>query len=154
MALWWKLREMMSRRTDPEYLKKDQYVDAGNLNARIELHLRFSTNPQDWFRWVFDRLDLSGTVKVLELGCGPGLLWKHNLDRLSSNYQVILSDFSSGMIHEARLNTHASTCPIIFTLLDAQAIPFPTAYFHLVIANICSTIFQIARRLSLKYTAS
>lgn len=126
---------MMSRRTDQEYLRNNQYVNAGNLNARIDLHRRFSTNPEDWFRWVFDRLDISGNVNALELGCGPGLLWKHNLDRLSPEQHLILSDFSQGMLQEARLNTHASALPLTLTQIDAQAIPFPSAFFHLIIAN-------------------
>jgi len=126
---------MMSHRTNQEYLKNDQYADAGNLNARIELHRRFSTNSEDWFRWVFDQLNLTESIKILELGCGPGLLWNHNLDRLSSPNQIILSDFSFGMIKEAQQNTIASSCPIIFTQLDAQAIPYPMACFDLVIAN-------------------
>ncbi len=125
----------MSRKTNQDYLRNNQYANAGNLNARIELHQRFSTNPEDWFRWVFDQLDLSGNERILELGCGPGLLWSHNLDRLSSPTQILLSDFSSGMIIEARQNTIASSYPIIFTQLDAQNLPFPIACFDLVIAN-------------------
>ena len=38
-----------------EYLLTHQYKNAQNLNARIQLHERFSTNKYGWQRWVFDR---------------------------------------------------------------------------------------------------
>jgi SAM-dependent methyltransferase len=49
----------MSKISDQEYLLTDQYRDASNLNARIQLHARFSTNKYGWHPWVFDQLELS-----------------------------------------------------------------------------------------------
>lgn len=43
----------MSKLQDQKYLLSDQYRNASNLNARIQLHQRFSTNTYGWFRWVF-----------------------------------------------------------------------------------------------------
>lgn len=65
----------MSRATDQSYLRGEQYQDAANLNARIALHQRFGTAKIGWHPWVFDQLDLPPDACVLELGCGPGLLW-------------------------------------------------------------------------------
>jgi len=57
----------MSKITDPQYLKTEQYKDASNLNARIEIHRRFSTNTQGWFPWIFDMLEkLPQSARVLE----------------------------------------------------------------------------------------
>lgn len=125
----------MFTRTDPKFLKDNQYKDAHNLNARINLHRQFSTNPQDWFRWVFQQTDLITPANVLELGCGPGMLWKHNLDRITTDFHIYLSDFSPGMILEARLNTSLSSAPIYYMAFDAQAIPFLSSNFDMVIAN-------------------
>jgi hypothetical protein len=36
----------------------EPYRDASNLNARVNLHDRFSTNPDGWHRWVYDQLAL------------------------------------------------------------------------------------------------
>lgn len=57
-----------------------QYVDGRNLNARVELHRRFSTHPCGWTHWIFDQMDLPLGTRVLELGCGTGLLWKNNVE--------------------------------------------------------------------------
>ena len=48
----------------------EQYKDAANLGARIALHARFSTAEVNWYRWVFDYLELPEAARVLELGCG------------------------------------------------------------------------------------
>ena len=59
----------MSKFTDQQYLKNDQYKDAGNLTARAKIHDRFSTNPYGWFNWVFDALKkLPPNARILEVG--------------------------------------------------------------------------------------
>ena len=40
----------MSKFTDQQYLKTDQYKDSSNLDARVEIHKRFSTNPYGWMK--------------------------------------------------------------------------------------------------------
>ncbi len=113
----------------------EQYSTAGNLNARIELHRRFSTNPQGWFPWVFEQLDLPHDSDVLELGCGSGLLWHENLDRVPERWRITLSDAFPGMLEEARRNLRPSRRPFHFVAIDAQAIPCKDASFDAVIAN-------------------
>ena len=125
----------MSNIINPNYLKTYQYCDAQNLTARINLHRRFSTNHQDWFRWVFDQINLAAPAHILELGCGSGLLWQSNLDRIPAGYQVLLSDFSPGMVDRARSNNEDAPVTIQYSVLDAQSIPCPAACFELVVAN-------------------
>lgn len=119
---------------DQQYLRSEQYRDAANLNARIDLHLRFSTNPYGWTRWVGDRLDLAPASRVLEVGCGPGTLWRDNRARLPADAVVTLGDLSPGMVAEARGHLGAGAAPFRFLVLDAQAIPFPDASFDTVLA--------------------
>lgn len=125
----------MSQRTNTQYLRNNQYQDASNLNARIQIHQRFSTNPANWFRWVFDHLDISRAANILELGCGPGLLWTNNLDRLRPDHHIYLSDFSLGMLREAYQHTHTANLNFSYIVIDAQAIPLPSKSFDIVIAN-------------------
>jgi ubiquinone/menaquinone biosynthesis C-methylase UbiE len=125
----------MSGIADQSYLLNQQYRDASNLNARIQLHKRFSTNTYNWYLWVFDRLKTPPQSRVLELGCGPGRLWIENLGRIPPGWGVALSDFSPGMIAEARHNLAGAGRPFAFERVDAQAIPFADASFDMVIAN-------------------
>src|SRR5262245_37931074 len=87
---------------DQTYLLKSQYKDATNFNARVELHRRFSVNPYGFHRWVFDHFKLDEGCKILELGCGPGGLWLSNRKRIPASWQIVLTDFSPGMLQEAR----------------------------------------------------
>jgi ubiquinone/menaquinone biosynthesis C-methylase UbiE len=124
---------MMPNIADQTYLR-EQYKNAANLNDRIQLHVRFSTNRYDFHMWVFDQLKLAADSRVLELGCGPGSLWRPNLARIPAGWQITLTDFSPGMLAEARANL-AGAHPFAFEQTDAQAIPFADASFDAVIAN-------------------
>jgi ubiquinone/menaquinone biosynthesis C-methylase UbiE len=125
----------MSKLSDQAFLLNDQYKDASNLDARIRLHLRFSTNKYGWMRWVFDQLDLLPACRILDLGCGPADLWVENLDRISAGWEITLSDFSPGMVTQAQENLRNSGRPFAFEIVDAQFIPYDDASFDAVIAN-------------------
>jgi ubiquinone/menaquinone biosynthesis C-methylase UbiE len=120
---------------DPSYLEQEQYKDATQLNTRIHLHTRFSTNAYCWFRWVFDQLLFPPDAKILELGCGPGNLWVENQDRIPSSWWISLSDFSPGMVREAKNNLSLFGEGIYYAVSNAMAIPFADAAFDAVVAN-------------------
>ena len=61
---------------DPQRLRTGQYKTSNNLTARAALHQRFSTNPQPWPQWVFAELAPHLRGRVLEVGGGPGWLWR------------------------------------------------------------------------------
>ncbi len=124
----------MTKITNPNYLLNRQYKNAANLNARINLHDRFSTNPYGWFPWVFDHYKLCPGCQVLELGCGTGDTWLANLARIPAGCEITLSDFSSGMLQQARQNLQGRY-PFSFEVIDAQSIPFEAGRFDIVIAN-------------------
>lgn len=125
----------MSKINDQDYLCNEQYKDASNLNARIRLHIEFSTNKYGWFRWVFDQYDLVPQARVLELGCGPGDLWLENMDRIPEGWEVSLSDFSPGMVNQAWQKLADQSHYFSFETIDAQAIPYEADHFDIVIAN-------------------
>lgn len=126
----------MSKFTDQNYLKNDQYRDASNLNARLELHRRFSTNPYGWFPWIFDIFEtLPDPARVLELGCGPGYMWKECIERIPDGWSITLSDFSEGMVDAAWRNLVVTGRAFKYEQIDAQSIPYPDETFDIVIAN-------------------
>lgn len=126
----------MLKTSDQQYLKTDQYRDASNLDARARIHERFSTNSYGWFRWVFDALiKLPENARVLELGCGHGLLWKENASRIPVGWNITLSDLSSGMLDAAGRNLVVTGRAFQFKEIDAQSIPFEDETFDAVIAN-------------------
>ena len=98
----------MPRISDQTYLLTRQYQNASNLEARIALHARFSTNTYGYYSWIFDHLDLLPHSRILELGCGTGRLWLENVHRMPEGWDVTLSDFSPGMVQEAQQNLYDS----------------------------------------------
>jgi len=126
----------MPKFTDQSYLKTDQYKDSSNLDARVNIHARFSTNPYGWFNWVFDTLaKLPAKAKILELGCGPAYMWKECSSRIPAGWDITLSDLSAGMLDSAWRNLVVTGRAYNFKEIDAQSIPFADETFDAVIAN-------------------
>jgi ubiquinone/menaquinone biosynthesis C-methylase UbiE len=122
----------MTQLTDPSFLNR-QYRNSSNLDARVNLHQRYSVNHYGFHPWVFDQLQLCADERVLELGCGPGHLWAENRERLPARFSLVLSDFSPGMVATAR--NRLSSLPASYHVADAQCIPYPDHTFDLLIAN-------------------
>lgn len=116
------------------YLRTQQYGTAANLNARIELHRRFSTNTYPWHTWVLDHIHAPNNARILEVGCGPASLWRDHLARIPTAWRIVLADLSEGMVREA--HAHVGRDPrFAFLSADIQALPFEDASFDTVIAN-------------------
>lgn len=109
----------------------EQYKNAKNLNDRISLHEKYSTNKLGWFNWLFNQIDFSRVNRLLELGCGNGKLWQENRIDLR-NREIFLSDISEGMVEEVRNKLGSDFNCIV---ADAEKIPFKDSYFDTIIAN-------------------
>lgn len=109
----------------------EQYKNTKNLNDRISLHEKYSTNKQGWFNWLFNQIDFSKVNRLLELGCGNGKLWQKNRIDLR-NREIFLSDISEGMVEEVRNKLGSDFNCIV---ADAEKIPFKDSYFDTIIAN-------------------
>ncbi len=125
----------MQKRTDQQYLLTQQYRNASNLLARITLHERFSTNPYDWFEWVFDHINLPGKANIIEIGCGSGYLWKNNVARIPPAWTITLTDLSPGMLEETQRNLANIPHKLEYVVVDAQQFPALNCQFEVVIAN-------------------
>jgi ubiquinone/menaquinone biosynthesis C-methylase UbiE len=133
--------------SSPQYLR-NQYRDSSNLDIRVSIHDRFSVNHYGWSKWVFDQIRLEPQSEILELGCGTGGLWRLNLERLPASVHITLSDFSEGMLQQAR-DSLALDSRFEFKVVDAQVnpLPFGDALFDVVVAN--HMLYHIAERQSL-----
>jgi SAM-dependent methyltransferase len=129
------ITSVMPNLPEQHYLKFEQYKSAEYLQARIELHQRFSTNLYGWFRWVFDQFDLSIETDLLEIGCGTGTLWLESRERIPLEWHITLTDFSPGMITDAKRNIGLNRNHFNYVVSDGMAIPFPNESFTSVIAN-------------------
>ena len=138
----------MDALSNQDYLRW-QYRDSSNRRVRVGLHTRFSTEEYPWFRWVFDHFDIPENGRVLELGCGTGLLWRENLGRIPRGWSITLSDASQGMVQEAEQSLLPTDLEFTFEVVKAQSIPYEKHSFDVVIANhMLSHVPDLARSLS------
>ncbi len=117
------------------YLKEFQYRDSSNFKERIYLYYKFSSNRYSWPLWVFDKINGDDNLKILELGGGTGLFWKINKERIPGNWKIILSDFSRGMLEDAKKNLGDITDRISYEIIDVESIPCENNCFDTIIAN-------------------
>ncbi len=120
----------------PSPALKEQYRDASNYRQRTAVIAQFRTNRSSWHRWVFDQFDLAHESSILELGCGPGTLWKQNLDRTPATAMIVLSDFSAGMLRDCARNLGPHVSRFHFCQLDGAVLPFADHSFGIVTANL------------------
>lgn len=112
---------------------KKQYSTSSNLNTRISIHDKYSTNRQPFGDWIVSHYEIAPGDQILELGCGTGSMWTNHLHLLSRDTQLTLTDFSAGMLETAKANLCCEN--ITFQVVDIQNIPYPDASFDVVIAN-------------------
>lgn len=113
---------------------KKQYADAGNLNTRISIHAKYSTNKMGFGNWILSHYEIRPGMRVLELGCGTGDIWQKHGDLIEKCGELVLSDFSEGMLETAKANVTGFD-NVKHMVIDIQSIPFETGSFDMVIAN-------------------
>lgn len=127
----WKNLISLVQMTNGDSKIVEQYMDSNNLKVRIQLHEKYSTNPQGWFPWLYSQINFNGVYRLLEIGCGNGQLWEKNTLNLR-NREFFLSDSSEGMVKEVR-DKYGSQFNCI--VVDCEQIPFKDNYFDCIIAN-------------------
>ena len=111
-----------------------QYRTAENLNTRISIHEKYSTNPQPFSDWIMSHYEFGADYRILELGCGTASMWREKISIIGEGSHLTLTDFSAGMLETARENAGDFPC-VDYRVVDIQNIPYENDSFDMVIAN-------------------
>ena len=113
---------------------KKQYETSANLNKRISIHDKYSTNKQGFGNWIVSQYRIEPGMRCLELGCGTGSMWSGHGELIGLCSKLVLSDFSEGMLETAKQNV-GIYANLEYRVIDIQDIPYEDGTFDIVIAN-------------------
>lgn len=147
--IWNKLIQIIKLATEKELFDR-QYGTDENLQKRINIHA-YSTSTESWMHWVYERLELQKGMRILEIGCGNGLLWKENIEKLPENLYITLTDNSSGMIEKTKQyfdrkkeKLREKGIRYVFKRLDAERAEIEEEAYDVIIAN--HTLYHLNNR--------
>ena len=104
-----------------------QYADDRLLQARQDMHERFSEYRGDVRQWVTDQIPFASGAQLLDIGCGNGRYFPFYAAR---GAQTVGLDLSSGMLKSA---SRAGSVDLVAA--HAGRLPFATESFDVVCLN-------------------
>ena len=131
--------ELVGARADAASMQT-QYRDSSKLARRANIY-KYGSSPISWFTWVAREAGLPDGADVLDVGCGPGLLW--GAAEFPPGLAITLTDSSEGMVAEAlpRVREMRRYRSVEGQLADAMALPFADASFDAVLA--CHMLYHV-----------
>ena len=104
-----------------------QYTDDALLQARQDMHERFSEYREDVRQWVTDRIPFPPGAELLDVGCGNGRYFPYFESRVA---RVVGVDLFPGMLQAAARRGRAS-----LVAATAGRLPFADRSFDIVCLN-------------------
>ncbi|MEI4801822.1 class I SAM-dependent methyltransferase [Bacillus sp. NPDC077411] len=113
---------------------KRQYSVNDHLRVRIDTHRRYEEKQVDLDQNVISHLQLTGTEKILDIGCATG---EFLIALQQQGHQGPLTglDQSSTMIQEAKRNSKNTKKPIEWIVGNATKLPFPDHFYDWIVAR-------------------
>ena len=141
----------MAEEITKKYLKEKQYSTTKYLEARIKIH-QFTKNKFSFHEWIFDNFDMSvfsnkDSIKILDVGCGTGVFWKKNLNKLNDfKLDTVFTDYTEAMIAKEKENTEGLKGKKVYEIADVENLE---KYFKILIL-LCATMLFIMHKIKIR----
>lgn len=103
-------------------IKNDWYKRIWNLDIK---NMSWTEKTKEQVDFIIDLLDLNGTEKILDIGCGYG---RHSLEFAKRGYKVTGVDITEDYISDAKLNAEKENLNADFLLMDVRDIEFSNEF--------------------------
>ena len=91
--------------SDPDTLARSMQL-VRKINHSVRSYQVFQQNgAANLYPWEFDRMQMKPGERILDAGCGVGMLWRHSWERIPENLRVELMD-----LHENNLVKMQTYC--------------------------------------------
>lgn len=101
------IEEVQNADEDSEAIEKVvDIMQALRANERLassfNLHEKYSVNAYGWYPWLFDQLHLTEGMRILDIGCGVGLIWQRNMEKIPQGCSVTCLDKNADALETLR----------------------------------------------------
>ena len=118
-----------------EQERNNPYYDRGAYLRIKHQQTRFDSGRQ-FHKWALRLVPLSSSAKVLDAGCGWGrFTWYLIEEREIPPANIVWVDRAKNMLDIALAEAHQKNKPIKPCLSDAEALPFQSSRFDVIMAN-------------------
>ncbi|KEQ17463.1 class I SAM-dependent methyltransferase [Endozoicomonas numazuensis] len=125
----------MTDNQNPHFIEcSEHYENTSTFVSRVDI-FRFRKAPGHYLDWLKEQSPFEKADKILDLGCGPALLWKKFPDLLKQNHQLFLTDRSSNMLFHARNHTGELKAERFFLRNAMEQLCFKDQQFDAVLAH-------------------
>lgn len=87
-----------------QLISKNEYA-----GQRYNVYEKYGIRQREWFAWRFDCMDLKENMTVLDVGCGHGLIWTSNWERIPAGCKIVLLDRAKNCIEYLK-KYYANNC--------------------------------------------
>ncbi len=112
------------------------FGDATPLSIQQLTQNRYRRNPTTMVDHILDVIDLSGTERLLDVGCGNGFILRDVASRMRAGGSITAIDIAPGMLEAAKENVNFQWAPIEWIVGDARELgSLVDGVFDVVMAN-------------------
>lgn len=110
--------------------KTDQYAGMVNYKYRINDAL------MEWTAQQYNNdFNLHHFTTILEIGCGNGEFWKYVVNRQALQSSIVLTDSSSEMLEECKINLSNTRIKPDYSVVDMDCLPYKHGTFNAILAH-------------------